>query len=102
MNQILLTICHVFEPRNMSPEMLKNGHDWVLTKFYSQKSILGRLFRAFGYLSPWIILRGTGMLNFNYRSRLKTNGTFDKGNILVLERDTDSRYAVPCQSKQMV
>lgn len=89
----------VFEPRNMSPEMLKNGHNWVLTKFYSRRSILRRLFRAFGYLSPWIILRGTGMLNFSYRNRLKTNGTFDKGKILVMPGDTNSRYAVPCQSK---
>jgi radical SAM superfamily enzyme YgiQ (UPF0313 family) len=89
----------IFEPRNMSSEMLKNGHNWALTKFYSRRSILRRLFRAFGYLSPWIILRGTGMLNFSYRNRLKTNGTFDKGKILMMPGDTDSKYAVPCQSK---
>ena len=68
----------VFEPRNMSPEMLKNGHNWVLTKFYSQKSIVRRLFRASAYLSPWIILRGVGTLNMSYRSRLRAYGTFDR------------------------
>jgi len=91
----------VFEPRSMSPEMLNNGHNWVLSKFYSQKSILRRLFRASGYLSPWTIIRGPWMLNFSYRNRLKANGTFDNGKLLVIPGDTDSRYAVPCQSKSV-
>jgi radical SAM superfamily enzyme YgiQ (UPF0313 family) len=91
----------VFEPRSMSPEMLNNGHNWVLSRFYSRRFILRRLFRAFGYLSPWIIIRGPGMLNFSYRNRLKANGTFDKGKILVIPRNTDNKYAVPSQSKSV-
>jgi radical SAM superfamily enzyme YgiQ (UPF0313 family) len=66
----------VFEPKNMSPETLKDGHDWILTKFYSRRSILIRLWNAFGYLNPLVILKGTIPINLNYRSRLKADGTF--------------------------
>jgi hypothetical protein len=41
------------------------------------------------------------MLNLSYRNRLKANGTFDKGKILVMPRDTDNKYAVPSQSKSV-
>lgn len=64
----------VFEPKNMSHSMLKDGHDWVLREFYSRRSVLKRIMAAFGYLSPWIVLRGTGPLNIHYRSRLKASG----------------------------
>jgi radical SAM superfamily enzyme YgiQ (UPF0313 family) len=64
----------VFEPKNMSRSMLKDGHDWVLREFYSRRSVLRRIKNAFGYLSPWIVLRGVGPLNIHYRSRLKASG----------------------------
>lgn len=67
----------VFEPKNMSPEILKKGHDWVLTKFYSQKSVLQRSWQAFRYLKPGIVMKGVFSLNFSYRNRLKANGTFN-------------------------
>jgi len=67
----------VFEPRNMTPEMLKKGHDWVLKEFYSRGSVFLRLWRAFGYLSPWIIFKGVAPLNLSYRSRLEADGTFN-------------------------
>jgi radical SAM superfamily enzyme YgiQ (UPF0313 family) len=63
----------VFEPKKMSREMLKNGHDWVLREFYSQNSVLRRLWQAFGYLSLWTVLRGLMPLNLSYRTRLKVN-----------------------------
>lgn len=63
----------VFEPKNMSREMLKNGHDWVLREFYSQNSILVRIWQACGYLSLWTVLRGLVPLNLGYRTRLKIN-----------------------------
>jgi radical SAM superfamily enzyme YgiQ (UPF0313 family) len=66
----------VFEPKNMSPETLKHGHDWVLTKFYSGRSILMRLWNAFDYLNPWMILKGAMPINLSYRSRLTADGTF--------------------------
>jgi radical SAM superfamily enzyme YgiQ (UPF0313 family) len=91
----------VFEPRNMSPEMLNNGHNWVLTRFYSKRSILRRLFRSFGYLKPWIIMRGPGMLNFSYRSRLKANGTLYKNKFLEIPVDSGSKYGLPAQSKSV-
>ncbi len=68
----------VFEPRNMSREMLKQGHDYVLREFYSRTSVIHRLFSAFGYLSPWIVLRGWIPLNFGYRARLNAAGYSDK------------------------
>lgn len=64
----------VFEPKNMSQSMLKDGHDMVLRKFYSRRSVLRRLRNACAYLNPWIVLRGTGPLNMHYRSRLKASG----------------------------
>lgn len=67
----------VFEPKQMSPQTLKKGHDWVLTRFYSQRSILKRLSRSFGYLSPWVVFKATAPLNISYRSRLSKDGTFD-------------------------
>jgi len=65
----------VFEPKHMSPRTLKDGHDWVLTQFYSQTSVMRRLWKAFGYLSPGIIVRGLIPLNLGYRSRLRAEGT---------------------------
>lgn len=65
----------VFDPLHMSPRTLKDGHDWVLTQFYSQKSVMRRLWKAFGYLSPGIIVRGLIPLNLGYRSRLRAEGT---------------------------
>ena len=65
----------VFDPKHMSPRTLKDGHDWVLTQFYSQKAVLRRLWKAFGYLNPGIILRGLIPLNLSYRSRLRAEGT---------------------------
>jgi len=63
----------VFEPRNMSREMLKNGHDWVLREFYSQNSVLVRIWQACRYLSLWTVLRGLVPLSLGYRTRLKVN-----------------------------
>jgi len=68
----------VFEPKNMSKGMLKEGHDRVLNEFYSRRSVMHRLIKAFGYLSPWIVLRGLIPLNFGYRARLKLGGYGDK------------------------
>jgi len=64
----------VFEPKNMSKSMLKDGHDLVLKEFYSRRSVLRRIINAFGYLSPWIVLKAAGPLNIHYRSRLKSCG----------------------------
>jgi len=60
----------VFEPKNMSPETLKRGHDWVLREFYSKRAVLRRLGRSLEYLSPWTALHCILPLNLNYRSRL--------------------------------
>jgi len=64
----------VIDPKNMSPQTLKNGHDWILTKFYSQRSVLRRAVNAFGYLHPWVVLNGVLPINIGYRSRLRTAG----------------------------
>jgi radical SAM superfamily enzyme YgiQ (UPF0313 family) len=69
----------VFAPKQMSPETLKSGVDWVLRQFYSRRSVCRRLWRAFGCLSPSIILRALAPLNLGYRRRLNACGTFDSG-----------------------
>jgi radical SAM superfamily enzyme YgiQ (UPF0313 family) len=67
----------VFEPKNMSPETLKRGHDRVLSEFYSKRAMLRRVGRSLGYLSPWTALHCVLPLNLNYRSRLAGVGAFE-------------------------
>jgi radical SAM superfamily enzyme YgiQ (UPF0313 family) len=69
----------VFEPKHMSPRMLKAGTDWVQSHFYSRKSISRRLWRAFGYLPPWLVLKAVAPLNIGYRIRHQACGTFERG-----------------------
>lgn len=69
----------VFEPRHLSAAMLKRGHDWVLTRFYSRRAIAARLLRQLAYLSPFSIGRITAPLNLSYRHRLRANGTLLPG-----------------------
>lgn len=83
----------VFEPKNMSPEMLTNGVAWVLRKYYSRTSVLQRLWRGFGYMSPWTVLRVSAPINFGYRSRLRKNGTFDKGRYFIEPNMNGSSHA---------
>ncbi|MFH0991468.1 MAG: radical SAM protein [bacterium] len=66
----------VFEPHRMGREVLKDGHDWVLSKFYSRQSIARRLRNELAYLNPNTMLRATLPLNISYRSRLSADGTF--------------------------
>jgi len=89
----------VFEPKNISRDILKNGHDRVLSEFYSRKSILRRLWHAFGYLSPWMVFRGLVPLNSGYRSRLEADGTFERGKNLVVSRYTGGRYFFSSQTE---
>jgi hypothetical protein len=65
----------VFEPKHMSARTLKDGHDWILSRFYSSPAILRRLGRAFGYMGPGLIARGLIPLNLGYRTRLRSEGT---------------------------
>ena len=71
----------VFSPKEMSPETLKRGTDWVLLQFYSRQAVWRRIRRAFGYLSPSIILRALAPLNLGYRRRLAACGTFANGQL---------------------
>jgi radical SAM superfamily enzyme YgiQ (UPF0313 family) len=65
----------VFEPQHMSRQTLQDGHDWILSRFYSRTAIARRLFRGLGYLCPSTILRATAPLNLSYRHRLRGAGT---------------------------
>jgi radical SAM superfamily enzyme YgiQ (UPF0313 family) len=78
----------VFEPKNMSAETLKSGHDWVLTQFYSRRSIVRRMLYGVGYLSPSIMIRGVVPLNIGYRSRLRAEGTLWSGSAPAHPRHT--------------
>jgi radical SAM superfamily enzyme YgiQ (UPF0313 family) len=63
----------VFEPARMSREQLRDGHDWVLARFYSPKWIGRRMFRACGHVPGNVVLRGLLPLNLSYRIRLGAN-----------------------------
>ncbi len=65
----------VFEPRNMTRETLQQGHDWLLSRFYSRGAIARRLFHELGCLCPSTIARATAPLNLSYRRRLRGVGT---------------------------
>ena len=67
----------VFEPRGMSPETLRAGHAWIQNRFYSRPSTWRRIARAFGYLSPAVVLHAMGPLNLGYRARHRAFGTFE-------------------------
>ena len=66
----------VFEPKNMSADTLRLGHDWVLSRFYSRPSVASRVLRAVGYLAPSTITTAMLPLNLSYRHRLGADGTF--------------------------
>lgn len=67
----------VFEPLQMSRQMLQAGHDWVLGNFFSAGSVLRRIIGQWSYLELSTIARVTIPLNIGYRMRLKTDGTWD-------------------------
>jgi len=69
----------VFEPWGMSPQNLEEGTCWVLKRFYSRWSVTRRLASEFLYLGRWSTVNVLARLNLSYRSRLKTNGSFEKG-----------------------
>jgi len=68
----------VFEPKNMSISTLKNGHDWILTEFYSVNSLTNRFFKQLQYLNPLMLLRASVPLNLSYRARLLANKTINR------------------------
>ncbi len=67
----------VFEPKNMSADTLKRGHDWVLSQFYSRRAITARLSREFAYLNIPVMAHGTIPLNLGYRTRLRKVGVLN-------------------------
>lgn len=73
----------VFKPKHMSAKMLKAGTDWVQSHFYSRRSILRRLWHAFGYLPPWLVLKAIAPLNLSYRIRHHACGTFERGRTFI-------------------
>jgi radical SAM superfamily enzyme YgiQ (UPF0313 family) len=66
----------VFEPREMSRAALRAGHDWVLSRFYSAPAVLSRLRSELSTLPLSTLLLGTLPLNYGYRRRLRTDGTW--------------------------
>ncbi|MDP2884945.1 MAG: radical SAM protein [Ignavibacteria bacterium] len=65
----------VFEPKGMSHDELRNGHDWVLDRFYARPTVGKRIWNEWRYLDLPTILKVTIPLNLSYRSRLRTDGT---------------------------
>ncbi len=66
----------VFEPREMSRATLLAGHDWVLSRFYSAPAVLSRLRSELSTLPLSTLLLGTLPLNYGYRRRLRTDGSW--------------------------
>jgi radical SAM superfamily enzyme YgiQ (UPF0313 family) len=67
----------VFEPRGLSPEALRAGHAWIQGRFYSRASTWRRIARAFGHLSPAVVVHAMAPLNLGYRARHRAYGTFE-------------------------
>lgn len=91
----------VFEPARMSRAALQQGHDDVLTRFYSSRGILSRLGRGLRYLPLPTILLATLPLGVGYRSRLRRDGTWREGgrrapSRLTLKADSTYRSSGPC------
>ncbi len=68
----------VFEPARMSAEDLRQGQNWVQSRFYSWGETTRRLALALGYLPPNAMLRAVVPLNLGYRARHRSYGTFEK------------------------
>jgi radical SAM superfamily enzyme YgiQ (UPF0313 family) len=66
----------VFEPWEMSRAALRAGHDRVLSRFYSAPAVLSRLRSELSTLPLSTLLLGTLPLNYGYRRRLRTDGTW--------------------------
>lgn len=64
----------VFEPRNMSPETLLAGANWVESRFYSRAATWRRIVRAFAYLRPSIVLGAMLPLSLGYLVRTRAYG----------------------------
>jgi radical SAM superfamily enzyme YgiQ (UPF0313 family) len=69
----------VFEPKHLSPDLLRAGHAWVQRRFYSWPSTWRRIARGVGWLGPTVALHALLPLNLGYRLRHRTFGTFEKG-----------------------
>jgi radical SAM superfamily enzyme YgiQ (UPF0313 family) len=67
----------VFEPKNMSVTTLKNGHDWVLSEYYSVSSLTKRFLNQLQYLTPLMLIKASVPVNLSYRARLKANKTIN-------------------------
>ncbi len=65
----------VFDPRNMSAQQLQDGHDRVLSEFYSKKRISRRILQELAYLPVDTVMKATIPLNLSYRARLRSAGT---------------------------
>jgi len=62
-----------FTPRNMTAADLENGHNLILSRFYSWPSILRRLWRQAHYLGP-AELGLLALLGWGYRLKIRRDG----------------------------
>jgi radical SAM superfamily enzyme YgiQ (UPF0313 family) len=69
----------VFEPKHLSPDLLRAGHAWVQRRFYSWPATWRRIAHGFGWLGPTVALHALLPLNLGYRLRHRAFGTFEKG-----------------------
>lgn len=65
----------MFEPKSMSPEALKEGHDWAWKEFYSLPSIWQRL--RVTRRHPWIFW----VVNLFYRAHLRGKSRAKRGRL---------------------
>ena len=56
----------VFRPRNMKPDQLQNGVDWIIGEFYSGRNIARRVFNNFGKPNLFRNLFVTLPINIGY------------------------------------
>lgn len=69
----------VFEPRQMSSEVLDKGVAWVLRQFHTRSSIARRVWRSLHYLETGITLAGVLPINLGWRHKLTADGNYGRG-----------------------
>lgn len=70
-----------FQPRQMSAETLHNGAAWVVREFHSARRVAARIWRAWRYLDPELVLTGLMPVNLAYRQGLKPDGMIARASL---------------------
>ena len=69
----------VFEPRQMSREVLDKGVSWVLRQFHTRRAISRRVWRSLSYMGLRFTLAAVLPINLGWRNKLTVDGNIGRG-----------------------